>query len=177
MKEFNPPIESRPDDELILISLSNPGDWENEAVEKARNELRKRNLSEEEQVQRKKELELNELKEFDISIEGFDNDESKEILDLINSRKTNDIGFLFYLLNFIFPIPSIFYNWSLKREGLITIYKKRNISLAFGFIFWFLLIRQELKSWDKEEEKRIQEIEAVDISKWEQNRLPEDSIK
>ncbi len=68
MKEFNPPIESRPDDELILISLNNPGDWENEAVEKARNELRKRNLSEEEQVQRKKELELNELKEFDISI-------------------------------------------------------------------------------------------------------------
>lgn len=177
MKEFNPTIESRTIDELILISLSAPGDWEIDAVEKAKQELLVRNISEEEQVQRKKEIELNELRNFNISIEGFDDDESKEILDIINSRKANDIGFIFYLLNFLFPIPCIFYNWSLKKEGLIKVYRKRNISLAFGFIFWFLLFRHEVKNYDKEEEKRIQEIEAVDISKWEQNRLAKDSLK
>lgn len=81
MKEFNPAIKSITDDELILISLSAPGDWTIDAVEKAKQELLVRNISEEEQVQRKKEIELNELRNFNISIEGFD-DESKEILDI-----------------------------------------------------------------------------------------------
>jgi len=50
MKNFTPPIESRSDDELITIAYSD--DWDVEAVEQAREELNKRNISEDVQLQR-----------------------------------------------------------------------------------------------------------------------------
>lgn len=54
MKNFVPPIESRSDDELIMIALSD--DWDDEAIERAKEELNKRNISADTQLHRLNEL-------------------------------------------------------------------------------------------------------------------------
>lgn len=54
MKDFVPPISSRSDDDLITIAFSN--DWDAEAIEQAKEELSKRNISEEYQFHRLNEL-------------------------------------------------------------------------------------------------------------------------
>ncbi len=48
-KEYSPPIHERDDDELISIACSVSDEWQKEAIDQARQELIRRDISEEEQ--------------------------------------------------------------------------------------------------------------------------------
>ena len=88
MTEFNPPLASRPTDELIAIVHSPAGEWQQSAIDQAASELTKRGITKEYQQQQlniwkaeQQQLHLEHQKQMEInSKEGY------KTIDFFTSR-------------------------------------------------------------------------------------------
>ena len=172
MKEFSPSIESRETDELIAIAHSSTNEYQEEAIELAKIELKRRNISIQEQKAKIKEWEKQSEKIEQEYLEKLDENqyESYTILKMVK------IFFLapFYLTGKFFADDRLLV---LRKENYKKKFKQRIILLITGTAFWIGLC---LITFKISENSRLKEIEKVDISEWEKNRIDnskKDTIK
>ena len=160
MTEFVPPIKKRETKELIEIANCNDENvWQKEATIRAKKELIKRNVSQEEQniFIAKKEV----IKERKLKAE----------LRRLENNKTESYTTFEIVILFIFG-PLIFFNtflpshhtiFTLRNENYYLKFKQRIIIFILSFSAWFLYVDYSSR---KSEEKRLEEIEKIDISDW-----------
>lgn len=156
MTEFIPPISERENEELIEIANCKDEDiWQKEASLQAQKELAKRNISQEEQDRvieswhkKANELLKNEKKRLEKN-----KTESYTIWEMI-------IIFIFGPIRFFHRFDEVF---TLRKENYYLKFKQRIVILILGFITWFIFIYVSIHY---DEQKRLQEIEKVDISDW-----------
>lgn len=124
MTQYNPPIDTRETDELIVISKSNTDEWQQAAIDIAKLELVKRGFN---QIQI--DLRYSELKEeFLIQIESELKQASKEDFSVFEK-----IWIIFF-----WP-REIFHNWSLRQEGYLLKAKRRFQLIGLGVIIYLIL--------------------------------------
>lgn len=156
MSNYNPPIKNRDTEELIIIANSTKDDWQIEAINEAKNELRLRNINIENQ------------KEF---IDELANLSKQEL----RGRAKEDYSIFEKFILVIFWYKEVFRGWSLKKEGYVLKSKKRLKLISLGIILTIILFVFALISFESEEKRRLEEINKVDISEWERNRIPDNS--
>lgn len=159
MTEFNPPISKRETEELIEIAHSSTEHWQLDAINQAKKELIRRNITPKEQ----NEVIENWKKEAD---ECFKNEEER-----LEKNKTESYSKWEMILIFIFG-PLKFFRWyddifTLRKENYYLKFKQRIIILTLGFICWFIFI---YTSFHRYEQKRLEEIEKIDISEWKKKQ-------
>ena len=154
MTEFKPPMSERETEDLVEIVYS-PEHWKKEAVNHAKKELKKRGVSENDQL----EILDKSYKEFEKKL--------KAEKDRLESNKTASYTylemasiFIFGPLSLIRRIDPIFY---LKNENYYLKFKQRVILLISGSVCWFLFI---YISFQKDQKERLEEIDKIDISEW-----------
>ena len=168
MIKYNPPINTRETDELIIIANSSTNDWQMDAITQAKNELQKRGITTE--IQKEVINKWNEEEKlFEIKYQ--------EQLDqnLLESYSMGKMATIFLLAPFILSG-----RWrvdlslsELKRENYQKKFKHRLILLFGGILFWILFITS---SFNISEKQRLEEIEKINISEWEKNRIPDSPI-
>ena len=168
MTEYNPPISSRDTEELIAIANGTTDNWQQDAINQAINELKKRNITIKYQNkildQRKKETEKLYLA-YQKQLEQ-------------NEKEGYSIGKMIYI--FLVAPFILAGDWAvdlslrkLKKENYQKKFKQRFFLLLFGTIFWILFIVASVKDYEK---KRQEEIDNVDISEWEKSYYGNDSL-
>lgn len=163
MSKFNPPIENRDVNELIAIANSTTEYWQQEAIDIAQNELRKRGVT--------KELQERIIEKWHKESEKLEIEYEKQLESNKNESYTIwEMGKIiilapFFLFGRLIDDYTIF---NLRKENYIKKFWQRLILLLFGIIFWILFIITVFKY---SENKRMKEIENIDISEWEMNRL------
>ena len=165
MTTYNPPISERDTEELIAIANSSTDLWQQDAIDQARNELRKRKIS---LADEKKILDKWEQEERQAEIEY----EQKRELNKTESYTIFEMIAIFFL-----SILIVFWRirlWEigaslsdLWRENYKKKFVQRIILLIAGFAFWIYI---PLIGYENAEKLRLKEIENTDISKWERNQ-------
>ncbi len=125
MIQYNPPIETRDTDELILISRSRDDEWQQVAVDIAKEELKKRGLSQNQIDSRYAKLE----KEYNEQIE-------KELKNI----SEEDYSVFEKIWMILFWPRELFHSWFLKREGYTLKAKRRIQLILIGLIFYVIII-------------------------------------
>lgn len=158
MEKFHPPFSERSIEELVHIAHSTTEHWKKDAIFQAKQELIRRNIFEEEQ-----EMILNSwveeaYQDFLLEQERLERNktESHTKFEIINL-------FLFGPLIFFYGLRGIFHFFDLKRENYLLKIKQRIMIFILSFLCWFLFIRYQLIY---EEQKRLEEIQKIDISDW-----------
>jgi len=123
MTTFDPPIETRETDELITISKSNTDDWQQEAIDIAKNELIKRGINWDQIDLRHKELEK-KIK-----------DETEQELKI---RAEEDFSVFEKIYFVLFWMVETRYNsnWNLRSEGYILKAKHRLQLMGLGIVIY-----------------------------------------
>jgi hypothetical protein len=160
MTEFIPPIRDRDTIELIEIaSCKDENIWQKEATIQAKKELVKRNISQEQQNTIL--LEKKIIKEEEQKIEQ----------QRLENNKTESYTYFEMAILFIFG-PIIFFNtflpshhtiFTLRSENYLLKFKQRVIIFILSFGAWFFYVDYSSMI---NEEKRLEEIEKIDITDW-----------
>lgn len=143
MPEYYPKISERQTDELIEIVNSTTDFWQQDAIDQAKIELIKRNITEKQQ-------------------DHFFDKKAEEIDDYFKSlelkRKSNEIEKynIFEMLLILIISPFIFWSqwkvlYELKQENYILKFKQRLILLTLGMIIWSGYFYYEFEKWKKAE--------------------------
>ncbi len=135
MTEFYPPVQERENEDLMGIAISSKGDWQEEIVKQAIEELFKRGitseqieqtkenfeaLKKEEEVKRQKQLEKNEKESY----------KTGEIILIILISPLILLGKSYGMAGLSLD--------ALKEENFKIKYKQRLFSLIFGTILWII---------------------------------------
>ena len=166
--EFNPPIETRETLELIAIANGTIDEWQLEAIDQAKDELKNRGITEEYQ-QKVLDKWTEKERQFEIAYQ-------KELeQNKTESYLTREMIYIFLVAPFILGG-----RWrvdlslkELKRENYIKKIRQRLLLLLCGTTFWVLVF---VFSFNHSEKKRLENIDKVDISAWEKNRFGTDSL-
>ena len=156
MTEYNPPIEFRENDELIIISFCSTDEWQQDAINRSIRELEKRGITQE--LREKRILELESLFEAELNQE----------LEIIRNEDFTTIDKFFLVL---FWPREIFVGWSLRKEGYILKAKRRLQLIGLGVVLTLMFIAWADYQWQVNDQILIDEIERIDISEWEKNRI------
>lgn len=125
MTHYNPPIETRDTDDLIIISKSSTDEWQQAAIDIAKDELIKRGLTQTKIDSRYSELEY----EFNEQIETE-----------LKIASEEDYSIFEKIWIILFWPRELFHDWYLKRDGY-TLKAKRRIQLILtGLIFYVIII-------------------------------------
>lgn len=160
MTDFKPPISERTTEELIEMVYVSKEQWEDEAINKAKEELTNRKISLEEQktVSERKNAEIKFLSMLEAEELEQNKTESYKPWQMI-------ILFLFGPLLFIqaysFGFKTLF---ALRRENYYLKFKQKIIIYILSFLAWFIYFDYDTKQSEK---KRLEEIDKVDSSEWE----------
>lgn len=163
MEKYNPPISERNTEELLEIIYSGSDVWQLDAINQAKTEIKKRDVSESDQLR---------------VFEAWEHDDEEylilfrkqEAIRLKNNEKKSYKPYQMLLL-FIFG-PYAFFTpnsfsmglFELRNENFKLKYKQRLIILILSFISWVAYFNYSIK---ESERKRMEEIEKIDISDWE----------
>tara|TARA_R100000655_G_scaffold93352_1_gene134620 strand:- start:88 stop:567 length:480 start_codon:yes stop_codon:yes gene_type:complete len=154
MTEFRPPMSERETNDLIEIVYS-PEHWKKEAVTQAKNELEKRGVTKQDQLKILEEW----SKEFE--------EEIKKAKERLENNKTESYSMIEMVLIFFFGPFSLFRLsdriFTLRDENFYLKFRQRLILLISGSIFWILFV---FISYQIAEQKRLDEIDKIDISEW-----------
>lgn len=168
MTEFNPPISTRDTEELIAIANGTTDNWQQEAIDQAIDELRKRNITREQQ-NRILDLWKNEDEKLELAYQRQLEQNETE------GYSTGKMIYIFLVAPFI-----LVGRWTvdlslieLKRENYIKKFKQRLFLLLGGTTFWILFFVVSAGDYER---KRQEEIDKVDISEWEKNYYGNDSL-
>ncbi|NTW25735.1 MAG: hypothetical protein HGA37_13645 [Lentimicrobium sp.] len=156
MTEYNPPIESRENDELIIISFCSTDEWQQDAIDQAVRELEKRGITKD--LRKKRMFELESLYEAEL----------KQELEI---RRTEDFTIIEKFFLVLWWPREIFSGWSLRKEGYILKAKRRLQLIGLGIVLTVMLFAWADYQWDINNQKLIEEIEKTDISEWEKNHV------
>lgn len=125
MTHYNPPIETRDTDDLILISKSSTDEWQQAAIDIAKEELIKRGLNQTQIDSRYSELE-NEL--------------NKQIETELKIASEEDYSIFEKIWIILFWPRELFHDWYLKRDGYALKAKRRIQLILTGLIFYVIII-------------------------------------
>lgn len=125
MTQYNPPIETRETDELIIISKSNTDEWQQTAIDIAKAELVKRGLNQTQINSRYLDLE----QEFQTQIES----------ELKEASEEDFSAFEKIWIIFFWP-RELFHNWTLRKDGYVLKSKRRLQLIGLGVIVYLILI-------------------------------------
>ncbi len=127
--DFLPTIESRETDELIIISKSSTDEYQQEAIERAKKELEKRNISQNEIDKR-----LNEIFK-----------DQNEYIDQVQTKMGNEDYSVFEKLWMIIFWPrELFFGWTLRKDGYPTKAKNRLKLIGIGIVLYLVFILSSL---------------------------------
>jgi hypothetical protein len=143
MSEYYPRISERQTDELIEIANSSAEVWQQEAINQAKVELIKRNITEKQQ-------------------DDFFEKKAEEVNDYIKNaelkRKSNEFEKynIFELIFIVIVSPFILIRqwrvlYQLKEENYTLKFKQRFVMLSLGMIIWFGCFYYSFKNWQKAE--------------------------
>lgn len=125
MTHYNPPIETRDTDDLIIISKSSTDEWQQAAIDIAKDELIKRGLTQTKIDSRYSELE---------------NEFNEQIETELKIASEEDYSIFEKIWIILFWPRELFHDWYLKRDGY-TLKAKRRIQLILtGLIFYVIII-------------------------------------
>lgn len=156
MKDFQPPIASRTTNELIRIAHAVNHNWQEEAVQKAKQELRHRTVSIEEQK---------------IKLQYFKDQEKAKEQIMMEARRGEDFPLIDKIFRIVFWPKYLLHDWFLKKEGYILMHKRRIQLLALGIFITSLFVVWSSLTHEEEDQNRVEEIDKVDVSEWEENRI------
>jgi hypothetical protein len=123
--EFNPPIESRETDELIVISKSSTDEYQARAIELAKKELNNRRLSQ-------KDIDSRYMELFEEAI--------KYIEKTMIEKALEDYTIFEKIQMIVFWPFELFHGWFLKRNGYDLKAKNRIKLIFIGVTLYALLI-------------------------------------
>ena len=123
--EFNPPIENRETDELIVISKSSTDDYQAKAIELAKKELDNRNISQIDIDKRYNEL----LGEYEKVVEHTKTEIAAEDYNIFEK-----------IWIIIFWPRELFHGWYLRKDGYETKATVRLKLIFIGVALYVLLI-------------------------------------
>ena len=135
MTEFYPPVQERENEDLMGIAISSKGDWQEEIVKQAIEELWKRGITSE-QIERTKE-----------NVEAFMKEEEvKRQKQLEKNEKASYKAGEIILIILISPLILLGKSYgmaglsldALKEENFKIKYKQRLFYLIFGTILWII---------------------------------------
>lgn len=137
MKELTPPIHERDTDELIIMAHGTTSDWQQYAIDQAKEELRRRNVS--------MEYQLRVMQEINAFV-------AKEMAELLEWKRTASYNTFDKIRMVIFLYKTILTDWTLKKDGYETMHKQRLRLIWIGCMLYFLLfmwilIYMNMKSW------------------------------
>jgi hypothetical protein len=160
--ELNPPITSRETEDLIAIANGTPDEWQQDAIDQAKEELNKRGITKEHQ-QKVLDDWKEEERQADIAYQ-------KQLeINATESYPKWKMVCIFLVAPFIvlgrWPSgPSL---WDLKEENYRKKFKQRLVLLVSGLAFWILFGIWSINYLaTNDERKRKEEIDKVDISDW-----------
>ena len=137
MTEFVPPISSYDKMELIRIAHATDDEWQPEARRQAKEELKKRGVSEREQ----QEVVLEWVK---VSREKEKAHQKQLKLNETESYKWWEIAILFVFGPYLFIKPHVFNThtlFTLRNEHYYLKFRQRLLVLTLSFLSWFLFIQ------------------------------------
>ncbi len=165
---FLPPIHERETDELIDIIIYGNNHYETEAVEQAIAELVKRGVSEEEQHEI--------IKQF------HDKERQLELEHQQELKENETVSYSYFEMLLIFFVSPIFISRrffnlymtfsELRDNNYKKKFKQRIFLLAAGLLFY---ISAALLQINKTNEEWLKKVDNTDITKWEKNRITDDS--
>ncbi|OFX18460.1 MAG: hypothetical protein A2033_07510 [Bacteroidetes bacterium GWA2_31_9] len=168
MTDFNPPIEIRDIEELIAIANSSVEYWQQEAIDKAKKELKKRGITKEQQQEILDKF-ANEEKQFEI-----------EYQKQLESNATEKYSFIIMIYIFFIAPLILLGRWSvdyslieLHKENYKIKFKQRLLLLLGGLSFYIVFFAIGINNYEK---KHQAEIDNADISSWEKNRILDTNI-
>ena len=123
--EFNPPIENRETDELILISKNSNDDYQARAIELAKKELTRRRISQ---------------NQIDRRFEELSQEEEKIVHQKLSEMAAEDYSLFEKLLIIIFWPKEILRDWYLRKEGYATKASNRIKLILIGIALYLILI-------------------------------------
>jgi hypothetical protein len=124
MTHYDPPIETRDTDDLILISKSSTDEWQQAAIEIAKQELIKRGLDQ---------------TQIDLRYKELENEFNEQIETELKIASEEDYSIVEKIWIILFWPRELFHDWYLKREGY-TLKAKRRIQLIFTGLIVYLII-------------------------------------
>ncbi len=143
MPEYYPKISERQTDELIVIANSTTKVWKQDAINQAKSELKKRNITEKQQDDYFEKI-LEEINNEDENIE--------------RKRKSNELEKynIFEMIFIVIVSPFILLKqwrvfYELKQENYTLKFKQRIVLLTLGMIIWFGYFYYEFDKWQKAE--------------------------
>jgi len=147
-------------EELVVIANSTTEDWQQVAIDRAREILKERNVSVESQEQI--------LKEITDAVEEYWSNEAKR-------RKNEDYNLFEKIIMVVRWPRELLWGWSLRQDGFELKAKRRLQLIGLGIILTIFLITWANYQWEKDEAKRQEFIDNTDISDWERNYYGVDS--
>lgn len=143
MKDYLPPIKEHETDDLIYVYISPKGDWQDDFVKQATDELYRRGIT------------TDQLKLITYNYRKEQEEENRKHQLQLEQNAIETYSILKMVLIF-FGAPLIFYPHfysfgdktvsELKRENFKRKYKQRLFLLIGGAIFWIILFRIALNS-------------------------------
>lgn len=131
--KFIPPIEDRDTDELIAMALGSTDHWQEEAIKQAKEELIRRNISEEYQNK--------VLSKWEDEARKFQEEWQKQLEENATKRYSIFQLLIIFLASPLILLVKIDYDQSvteLKQENFKIKAKQRTIALIVGAIIYFL---------------------------------------
>ena len=123
--EFNPHIESRASDQLIVLSKSTTDDYQAKAIELAKKELKKRKISQTEIDKRYTEL----LSDYEKAVE-----------QTLTEMAAEDYSILEKILIVALWPKELLHSWHLKKEGYTTKAASRLKLIILGVVIYALVV-------------------------------------
>lgn len=131
--KFIPPIEDKDTDELIAMAHSSTEHWQEEAIKQAKEELIRRNISEEYQNK--------VISEWEEEARKFQEEWQKQLEENATKRYSTLQQLIIFLASPLILLGKIDYDQSvtdLKQENFKIKAKQRIIALIVGAIVYFL---------------------------------------
>ena len=164
---YDPPIAERPTEELIAMAHGTTEEWQQEAMDQAKAELNRREITPDQQ-----EKVLRAWSEKEQRLQAWY--EKKLAANATESYSTWEM-ILIFLGSFMIRLSMIQDILDLRRENYRRKARQR-IALLVGGILFYLLLAVGL--YTSSQHQWQQEVNHTDISKWEKNHIrPGDSVQ
>ena len=139
--KFIPPIEDRETEELISIAHSTGDYWQQEAIDQAKNELEKRNIS--------KEYQLELVAKWNEELIEFEREWKQQLKENQFEKYSILQQLIIFLISPLILLGRVSYDMSiteLKSENFKEKVKQRRIALITGTLVYFLTFYYLLKT-------------------------------
>ncbi len=158
--EFDPPIPSRSTDELIEIA-NYPENWNSIAVEQATKELTNRGVT----IEQQKEV-----------VEKWNAQAEKEHKREMELRAKVSYGILDLIWMTLRWPYTLFFDWSLKKEGFHRMHKERHYSILAGILLWGSMLIWVNYNYERSQQAWQNEVNNEDIYEWERNYYSDEEL-